>query len=226
MIPNTEVVSGIKELDDLLSGFKSGEMTLIEGNSSFISNITNQICVNTYLMFQSNVVYIDGGLCTNPYKISRHARKMKINQREVIEHVFISRAFTVYQLTTIIQERLEDIISRYKPLVLIIDHFPRLYFDSDVPSKEAKVLLRNNIYKIKELTAKYNLVTVFTNYNSSVLPNFRDIHNILFDNVDEVVLMKQNDSVTIVNAVKKGASTMVLHLSKEQLRLCDFGLVM
>ena len=221
LIPNVEVISGIKELDDLLSGFKSREITFIDGDSSLISSIPNQICVNTYRMFHSNVVYIDGGLCTDSYKISRYARKMEINKREVIEHVFISRAFTVYQLTTLIQERLEDIILRYKPLVLIIDHFPLLYFDSDVPSKESKVLFRNNIHKIKEFTTKYSLVTIFTNYGSSVLSNFRDIRNILFDNVDEIVLMRRNDSVTIVDTVKKGASTMIPHFSKEQLRLYD-----
>ena len=226
MIPNVEVISGIRELDDLLSGFKSGEITFIDGDSSLISNIPNQICVNTYRMFHGNVVYIDGGMCTDPYKISRYAHKMEMDQREVLEHVFISRAFTVYQLTNLIQERLEAIILRYKPRVLIVGRFTLLYFDSDVPSKEAQVLLRNNLHKIKEFTTKYSLVTVFTNSGSSVLSNFRNVRNILFDGVDEVVLMRQNDLVTHVDAVKKGASTVILHLSKEQLRLCDFGLVM
>jgi len=224
--PNVAVVSGIKELDDLISGFKSGEVTFIDGDSSLISNIPNQICVNTYRMFHDNVVYIDGGMCTDPYKISHYARKMEIDQREVLEHVFVSRAFTVYQLTTLIQERLENIIVRYKPRVLIIGRFPLLFFDSDVDSKEAQVLLRNNLHKIKEFTAKYGLVTIFTNSGSSTLSNFRNVRNILFDGVDEVVLMRENDLVTRVEAIKKGASTMILHLSKGQLRLCDFGLVM
>jgi hypothetical protein len=110
--------------------------------------------------------------------------------------------------------------------VLIVNHFPLLYFDSDVPSKEAQVLLRNNLNKIKQVTTKYSLVTIFTNSGSSVLSNFRNVRDILFDGADEVVLMRQNDSVTHVDAVKKGRSTTILHLSKEQLRLCDFGLVM
>ena len=224
--PNIVIMSGVKELDDLISGFKSGEITFIDGNSSLISNIPNQICVNTYRMFHCNVIYIDGGMCTNPYKISQYARKMETDQREVLEHVFVSRAFTVYQLTTLIQERLEDIIIRYKPRVLIIGSFPILYFDSDVDSKEAQVLLRNNLHRIKEFTTRYGLVTIFTSYGSSVLSNFRNVCNILFDGADEVVLMKQNDLVTRIEAVKKCASTIILHLSKGQLRLCDFGLVM
>jgi hypothetical protein len=225
LLPNVEIISGIRELDTLLSGFKSGEITFIDGNSSIIPNIPNQICVNTYRMFHTSVVYIDGGMCADPYKISRYARKIEMNQKEVLEHVFISRVFTVYQLTTLIQERLEDIILRYKARVLIVGRFPLLYFDSDVPSKEAQVLLRNNLHKIKELTRKYSLVTVFTNSSSSVLSNFRNVRNTLFDGVDEVVLMSQNDLVTRVDAVKRGVSTVIPLLSKEQLCLCDFGLV-
>jgi len=224
--PNVVILSGIRELDELISGFKPGEITFIDGDSNLISNIPNYVCVNTYRMFHGNVVYIDGGMCADPYKISQYARKMEMDQKEVLEHVFISRAFTIYQLTTLIQERLEDTIVRHKPRVLIIGRFPILYFDSDVPSREAQVLLRSNLHKIKEFTTKYGLATVFTNFDRSVLSNFRNVRRILYDGVDEVVLMRQNDLVTRVEALKKGVSSMILHLSKGQLRLCDFGLVM
>ncbi|MDH7507124.1 MAG: hypothetical protein QHH15_04990, partial [Candidatus Thermoplasmatota archaeon] len=122
--PSVTVLSGIKELDELLGGFKSGEITFIDGDSNLILNIPNQVCVNTYCMLRSSVVYIDGGICADPYRISNYARKMEVNQKEVLEHVLISRAFTVYQLTTLIQERLEKTINKYKPLTLIIGSFP------------------------------------------------------------------------------------------------------
>jgi hypothetical protein len=59
--PDIVVLSGIAELDKLLGGFKTGEMTYIDGDSSLISNIPNQLCVNTYRTFESDVIYIDGG---------------------------------------------------------------------------------------------------------------------------------------------------------------------
>jgi hypothetical protein len=224
--PSVVVISGIRELDDVLSGFKSGEMTLIDGNSGLIPKIAHQLCVHTYRMFHGNVVYIDGGMCVDPYKMSQYARLMEMNQREVLEHILVSRSFTVYQLTTLIQERLEHIIVQYAPKVLIGGCFPMLYFDSDVPTKEAQVLLRSNLQKIKELTTRYGLVTVFTNAGSSGLSNGRNIRNILSDSVDELVLMREHEFVTRVEVMKKGVSTMIPHLSRGQLRLCDFGLVM
>ena len=224
--PNYMVVSGIRELDNLISGFKSGEVTLISGDSALVSNIPNQVCVNTYRTFRDSVVYIDGGVCADPYRISSYARAMELDAKEVLENILVSRAFTLHQLTSIIQDRLEDIIIRKSPRVLIVGSFPLLFFDSDVESKEAQVLLRSNLHKIKELTKKYDLVTVFTNFGSSVLSNARDVRSILFDGVDEVVLMKEGDLVTRVEALKRGASATILHLSRGQLQLSDFGLVM
>ncbi|MGF3554782.1 MAG: hypothetical protein ACQXXF_05865 [Thermoplasmatota archaeon] len=223
--PSVTVLSGIKELDELLGGFKSGEITFIDGDSNLILNIPNQVCVNTYCMLRSSVVYIDGGICADPYRISNYARKMEVNQKEVLEHVLISRAFTVYQLTTLIQERLEKTINKYKPLTLIIGSFPILYLDFDVPSKEAKTLLRSNLHKIRELTTKYDLVTIFTNIEKKVLPNIRNVYSIIYKSVDEIVLMKKMELATCVELVNKGKNNMIFHTSNGQISLEDFGMV-
>ena len=225
MKPNVAVLSGIRELDDILGGFKSGEITFIDGDSKLISNIPNQICVNTYCMLHSSVVYIDGGMCADPYRISNYARKMEIDQKEVLEHILISRAFTVYQLTTLIQDRLETTITRYKPLTLIIGRFPILYLDSDVPSKEAQTLLRSNLHKIRELTTKYDLVTIFTNLEKKMLSNLRNVRNIMYQDVDEIVLMKETELATCIELVNRHKNNMILHLGAGQMRLEDFGVV-
>ena len=224
--PNVVVLSGIKELDDILGGFKSGEITFIDGDSKFISNIPNQVCVNTYRMLHSNVVYIDGGMCADPYRISDYARKMEVNQKEALEHVLISRAFTVYQLTTLIQERLETTINRYKPLTLIIGRFPILYLDSDVPTKEAQTLLRSNLHKIRELTTKYNLVTIFTNLEKKMLSNIRNVRSIICSGVDETVFMKQTELATCIELANAHKNNMIFNLGAGQMRLEDFGVVL
>lgn len=223
--PEVVVKSGIKELDQLAGGFKTGEIVLLDGNSSLISSIPNQLCVNTYRTFHSHVFYIDGGMCADPYRIARYARKMEINQKEVLEHVHISRAFTVYQLTTLLQDMLEPVIRRYKPQTLIIGRFPVLHLDSDVPSREAQTLLRMNIHKIRELTTKYDIITVFTNLDETRLSNQRNVRNILYDGVDEVVLMKQMQLTTNVELVNKQKKTMILNLARGQLSLQEFGMV-
>lgn len=223
--PDIIVLSGIKELDKLTGGFKTGEITYIDGDSKLISTIPDQICVNTYRTFHSDIIYIDAGMCADPYKIAQHARKMEINQKEVLEHVHISRAFTVYQLATLIQDMLEQTIKRYKPQTLIIGRFPIFYLDSDVESKEAQTLLRTNLHKIRELTTKYNLITIFTNLDKKMLSNNRNVRKIIYYDVDEVVLMKETELAIRVELVNRQENTVILNLAKGQLRLQEFGMV-
>ena len=52
--PDLVVLSGIKELDELIGGFKAGEITFIDGDSSLISTIPNYLCVNTYRTFSED----------------------------------------------------------------------------------------------------------------------------------------------------------------------------
>jgi len=223
--PDIVVYSGIKELDNLIGGFKTGQITYIDGDSILISNIPNQICVNTYRTFKHDTIYIDAGMCADPYKIAQYARKMELDQRKILEHVHISRAFTVYQLTMLIQDMLEQAIKKYKPKTLIIGKFPVFYLDSDVEEKEAQTLLRTNLHKIHELTIKYNLITIFTNLDKKILSTQRNIRKILHKNVDEVVMMKETELATRVELLNKKENTMILHLAEGQLCLQEFGMV-
>ena len=208
-----------------MGGFKQGEITYIDGDSNIISNMPDQICVNTYRTFNSDIIYIDAGMCADPYKIAQYARKMEIDQKEILEHVQISRAFTVYQLATVIQDMLEQAIQRYKPQTLIIGRFPIFYLDSDVETKEAQTLLRTNLHKIRELTMKYNLITIFTNLDKKMLTNNRNVRKILYEDVDEVVLMKESELATRVELVNRQENTVILHLEKGQQQLQEFGMV-
>jgi len=221
--PDIVVNSGIKEIDNLTGGFKRGEITYIDGDSSLISKIPDQICVNTYRTFHSDIIYIDAGMCVDPYRIAKYARKIEVSQREALEHVHISRAFTVYQLATLVQDMLEQAIKRYKPQTLIMGRFPIFYLDSEVETKEAQTLLRANLHKIKELTTKYNLITIFTNLDKRMLSSSRNVRKILYSNVDEVVLMKELELATRVKLVKRQESTMILHLAEGQLRCKNLG---
>jgi RecA/RadA recombinase len=223
--PDIVVTSGIKEIDKLTGGFKRGEITYIDGDSSLISIIPDQICVNTYRTFHSDVIYIDAGMSVDPYRIAKYARKIEVSQRESLEHVHISRAFTVYQLSTLIQDMLEKAIKRYNPLTLIVGRLPIFYLDSDVESKEAQTLLRANLHKIKELTKKYGLITIFTNLDKKMLSSNRNVRNILYSNVDEVVLMKELELETRVELLKRQEKTSILHLAEGQLQLQEFGMV-
>jgi hypothetical protein len=223
--PDIIVHSGLPELDDLLGGFKAGEITLVDGTSDFIADLPNQLCANTYRTFQSDTIYIDGGVCADPYKIARYARLLELDQHDVLSHVHISRAFTVYQLSTLIQEQLEPLIKKQTPRTLIIGMLPVLYHDPDVSSREAQTIFKHDLELLQQLTKKYQLVTVFTNYNTFQLVTHRGLGKLLYDAVHEIVSMKQFEQCTILELLKQHKRTTIVRFASGQLSLESFGLV-
>jgi replicative DNA helicase len=221
--PEIFVHCGIQELDKLLDGFKAGEIVYIDGRSDLISEIPNQLCVHTYRTFNSDTIYIDGGICMDPYKIAKYARIMEIDQYEVLNHVQISRAFTIYQLSTFIEQMLEKEIKKHQPRTLIIGRFPTLYLDPDVPKKESQCILKNNIQTLKKLTEKYHLITILTNIDSRLYSN--PTRKTIQEYSHETIQMRYIEPCTYVDLLKKQRSTTIFTMADGQLRLDHFGLV-
>ncbi|HWR63710.1 MAG TPA: hypothetical protein VN365_04830 [Candidatus Thermoplasmatota archaeon] len=223
--PDIIVPSGIAELDRLCGGFKAGELTLVDGNSGLIADLPNQICVNTYRTFHSQTIYIDAGMCANPYQIARYARLLELDQREVLQNVVMSRAFTVYQLSTIIQELLEPMIQKCSPRTLLIGMLPALYHDHELSSREAQTLLTQDLAKIQQLTTHYTLITVCTNLDAMPLSPSKGLGKTLYDCVNEIVRMKQFEQYTSLELLKTQKSTTIVRGTNGQLRLEAFGMV-
>jgi len=223
--PDIIVYSGISELDRLLGGFKAGEITLVDGDSELISDLPNRLCVNTYRMFQGGTVYIDGGMCADPYRIARYARMLELDQREVLDQVMLSRAFTVYQLSTLLHDLLEPILKTLSPRTLIIGMFPALYSDPDVSSREAHTLFCSDLQRIQELTRAYQLITVVTHRDAVLFSTRRGLGNMLSSLVDEIVRMKQFEQCTSIELVKHQKTATIVRFAKGQLCLEEFGMV-
>jgi len=189
-----------------------------------ISDLPNQLCVNTYRTFHSETIYIDGGMSADPYQIARYARMYELDQQEALANVRVSRAFTVYQLSNILHDNLETIIESLRPRTLILGMFPALYHDPDVSSQEAQALFARDLEKIKELTIKYNLITILTDHDTAIFPNHRGLGKILSTSVNEIVRMKKHEQFTSIDLVNKQASATILHFARGQIRLEEFGM--
>ncbi len=223
--PDIIIPSGFGALDRLLGGFKAGELTLVDGNSSYISDLPNRLCVSTYKTFQSETIYIDGGMCANPYQIARYARIGELNQQDVLENVMLSRAFTVYQLSTLIQELLEPMVQKRGPRTLLIGMLPALYLDPEIAPREAQILLTEDLKKVQELTTGYNLITVCTNLDVMPLSPSNGLGKTLYEHMTEIVRMKQFEHATSLELVKQGKNATIIHGTAGQLRLEAFGMV-
>ena len=85
--------------------------------------------------------------------------------------------------------------------------------------------MKNNVEKLKELTRKYDLVTIFTNKDKTHLSNTRNLSKILYQNVNEIVRLKDLDHSIRIELVKQEKNATIINFGSGQLRLEDFGMV-
>ena len=157
----------IPGVDELFAGFSSGDFAVLYGSPTIIS-LTSLLCVRAQLPVQlgglaSNVVFIDGGNTFRLYKISRLAQLHHLNPRQVLERIFISRAFTAYQLTSLILDKLEEAVKTYNAKLVVISDIAGFFVDNDVPHEEATKVY-NQITSFLSIFAKKHQIIVIATY--------------------------------------------------------------
>ncbi len=98
------------------------------------------------------VTVVDGANAFDPYMVSRYAVKRGLDPAEVLRHVRIARAFTCYQLATLLCERLAAVPPDGPALVVLLGPCTT-FFDENVPLKDAQLLFQRMLRRVEELGA-------------------------------------------------------------------------
>jgi hypothetical protein len=126
----------------MFPGFTTGDFAMLYGTSAVLP-LSSLLCVRAQLPNQlgglgTNVIFVDGGNTFRLYQISRIAQLHQLDPKQVLKRIYISRAFTAYQMTSIIFERLKETIDKYNAKLVVISDIAGLYLDKDIPAQEAK----------------------------------------------------------------------------------------
>ena len=153
-------------VDELFPGFAPGDFAVLYGSPSVIS-LTSLLCIRAQLPVQlgglgSNVVFIDGGNTFRLYKIARLAQLHQLNPREVLERIFISRAFTAYQLTSLILDKLEETIKNCNAKLVVISDIAGFFLDNDIPHEEAQRIYSQIISYLSSFARKHQIILIAT----------------------------------------------------------------
>jgi hypothetical protein len=99
-------------------------------------------------------IFVDGANGFDPYIVSRFARRHSLAPAPLLKRIVVARAFTCYQLFTLIRERLEAMMgSHQNPLAILLGPITTL-LDEDVPEQEVNILFRGMLEKLEELSPK------------------------------------------------------------------------
>ena len=153
-------------VDELFPGFAPGDFAVLYGSPSVIS-LTSLLCVRAQLPVQlgglgSNVVFVDGGNSFRLYKIARLAQLHQLNPQQVLERIFISRAFTAYQLTSLLMEKLEETVNKYNAKLVVISDIAGFFLDNDVPNEEAQRIYSQIVSYLSNFAKEHQIILVAT----------------------------------------------------------------
>ena len=131
----------MRNVNQLFPGFAVGDFALLHGSSSVMS-LSSLLCVRAQLPVQlgglgSNVVFVDGGNTFQLYHVARLARLHGLDPKQTLERIYISRAFTAYQMTAIVLEKLRETIQRYDAKLVVISDIAGFFLDKDIAETEA-----------------------------------------------------------------------------------------
>jgi len=106
------------------------------------------------------VIVLDGANRFNPYTASSFARKAFIPPESLLKKIRIARAFTCYQMATMVGERLNDLLGQGGAIVqserrwIILLGPITTFLDEDVPEREVRPLFERSLRKIEEMTQR------------------------------------------------------------------------
>jgi hypothetical protein len=105
------------------------------------------------------VIVLDGANRFDPYTVSSLARRAWIPPEKLLKSIRIARAFTCYQMATLMGESLTSFLRRkgemelsQRPWVILLGPLTT-FLDEDVPEREVPPLFERSLKKIEEMAS-------------------------------------------------------------------------
>jgi predicted ATP-dependent serine protease len=156
----------MQNIDTLFLGFTPGDFAVMYGQP-YVLTLSLLLAVRAQLPYQlggleSSVLFVDGRNTFRLYRVSRLARLHHLRPRDVLRRIFISRAFTMHQMTSIIFDGLEEAAKKYDARLVIISDFQGLYMDKDVRPEESKEVFSQVTAHVSEFAKETDTIVIAT----------------------------------------------------------------
>ncbi len=124
-----------------------------------------EICVKAQLPkdedgLETSVIFIDGGNIFNPYLIADLSRQYNISIGQILQGIKVSRAFTCYQLASLICEKLPKALKTYNSKLTIISDIFSLF--NEIESEKATRMFNHITHFLSKLVKKEDIIVITT----------------------------------------------------------------
>ncbi len=215
--------TSVLQLDELIGGFRSGQVTLLDSDSAYSTDLLHLLSVRAISQFDEEVVWIDGGNSIDPYSIGSLCKRLGLDRREILSRINVSRAFTAYQLVTLIDEKLEEHVERCSPAAVVVSSITEMFLDKDMKWMESHQLLRRCLEDISRITKERETISVVTNNAHRQVRPSPKLSMLLYEHADLVVQMRTRRNGMLIRLPGKDRQTLFVPVPWNQYTLDEFG---
>jgi hypothetical protein len=185
----------MRNVTDLFPGFTPGDFAIVYGSPA-VNSIMSMLCIRAQLPTQlgglnSNIVLIEGGNTFRPSKVSRIAQLHHLNPKKALNRICFSQAFTAYQLTTLIMERLKSIVEKNDAKLVIISDIAGLFLDNDIPEEEARRVYSQLVAYLQNFARQHQIILLATYLSRQSSSRNTYLREVSFEKANVVVAFRQ-----------------------------------
>jgi hypothetical protein len=193
---------GFPTLDDVFTGFEPGDFAVIQGNAA--SFMLSVLSVRAQLSIESrglasSTVFVDGGNSFSPYEVAETARNYGLDCKTVLDKVYVSRAFTAYQLSSLVLEKVCPVLQKTRAKLLIVSDVTALFLDLDISKLEGRELFMNLCSKLSEIAAEKQTVIIASCFQRNLSSQSLFFEAALFGKANILIKLKKKGNVVSVS---------------------------
>jgi hypothetical protein len=158
------LTSGLSAVDSLVGGLKSDTIALLTG-SGICLEAAERYCIRAQLPgtkggLGGGAYFIDGGNSFDVYMFTALARKHRLGYDSSLERQLIARAFTIYELRSLI-ESAQTAFTASKPKLLVVSEVFSL-FTAELDRYEARRIFRDIVSSLSEISRSQRVPILLT----------------------------------------------------------------
>jgi hypothetical protein len=150
----TQLAFNIADIDGLFPGFRAGDFAVLYGPQS-VTSLTSQLCIRAQLSTQlggleSDVVFID---CANSSTLST---------LDHINRIHGMRVYTAFRLTSLIMEKLREVIETYETKLVVISDIAGPFLHDNLDDQEARTVYSQIMSCLSNFAKKNHIIIIAT----------------------------------------------------------------
>lgn len=158
------LTSGVAPVDSLVGGLKPDTVALITG-SGIRLRAAESYCVRAQLPparggLDGSAFFIDGGNSFDIYLFAELVHRCKLAYSMALDRQLLSRAFTIYELRSLIEDSAAVFATR-KPKLLVVSEVFSL-FNEDVEKAEARRVVQEIASSVTEVSKREEVPILMT----------------------------------------------------------------